>query len=119
MESDQLGINQSRSFLDLRGCPRFKLDVEIRIHSHSSGPLTGYTIDISESGIAAILKMEVSVDQLVQLEFTLPEGTVEVEALVRQRRAFRYGFQFVEQGPARELIARACRRFSIERMLSR
>ena len=76
--------------------------------------LMGRTVDISETGIAAMLRMEVPLGEVVQLEFTLPLGQVEVAALVRQQHAFRYGFQFVEQGPVRELIARTCRDLSLE-----
>ena len=43
-----------------------------------------------------MLREEVPVGEVVRLEFELPLGRVEVLALVRQRSAFRYGFQFVE-----------------------
>jgi len=111
---NQLGTERAAGFVELRQCPRFKLDIEIKVQSHSSGMLLGRTVDISETGIAAMLKMEVPLGEVVQLEFTLPLGQVEVAALVRQRNAFRYGLQFVEQGPARELIARTCRDLSLE-----
>jgi PilZ domain len=100
------------ALVELRRRPRFKLEVEVIIHSHSEGVLKGRTVDISESGIAAMVKVEVPLNELVQLDFKLPEGSVEIEALVRQRNAFRYGFQFVEQGTPREFIARACRRMA-------
>jgi hypothetical protein len=98
------------AFVELRRVPRFAIHVELVIHSHSVGVLKGETVDISESGIAAMLKIEIPLNEVVQLDFKLPEGSVEIEALVRQRNAFRYGFQFVEQGPARDLIVEACRR---------
>ena len=85
------------------------------IVSHSAGAIKGRTVDISESGIAAMVKSEVPLDEVVKLEFTLPEGLVEIQALVRQRNAFRYGFQFVKQGPPREGIRRACRRMAMDR----
>jgi PilZ domain len=100
------------TLVELRRHPRFRLDVEIIIHSHTEGVLKGRTIDISETGISAIVKMEVPLNELVQVDLALPEGSVEIEALVRQRNAFRYGFQFVEQGPPRELVALACRRMA-------
>ena len=109
---------QVPGFVEARQCPRFKLDVEIQVYSRSSGLVTGRTVDLSESGIAAMLKMEVPLGEVVQLEFTLPLGQVEIGALVRQQQAFRYGFQFVEQGPARELIARTCRDLSLEQLLN-
>jgi hypothetical protein len=56
-----------------------------------------------------MLKIEVPVGELVELQFAVPNGPVMVYAVVRQRSAFRYGFQFVESSPAREMIQAACR----------
>jgi len=66
------------------------------------------TVDLSESGISAMLRVEVPVGELVRLEFSLPFGNVEVLAMVRQRNAFRYGFQFVEASSAGDAIGRTC-----------
>lgn len=107
-------VQTTATFVELRRHARFKLDVEVIIHSQSEGVLKGRTVDISQSGIAALVKVEVPLNELVQIDFTLPEGSVEIEALVRQRNAFRYGFQFVERGLPRELITRACRRMARE-----
>ncbi len=71
-------------------------------------------MDISESGISAMLRVEVPAGEVVRLEFTLPLGDVEVLALVRQRNAFRYGFQFVETSSAQDVIGRTCRQLSVE-----
>ena len=106
-------VQAKATFVELRRVPRFRLEVEVIIHSHSAGVIKGKTVDISESGMAAMLKIEIPVNELVQLDLMLPEGLVEIEALVRQRNAFRYGFQFVEQGPPRKLIALACRRLAM------
>ena len=54
----------------------------------------GHTVDISESGISAMLRVEVPIGEVVRLESELPDGPVEVHAMVRQRNAFRYGMQF-------------------------
>ena len=71
-------------------------------------------MDISESGISAMLMVEVPIGEVVRLEFALPLGEVEVHALVRQRNAFRYGFQFVESTSAQDIVGRTCRQFAIE-----
>jgi hypothetical protein len=113
-ESDSIRGDQTATFIELRRSPRFKVEVEVIIHSHSAGVLKGKTVDISESGMAAMVKMEVPLNELVQLDLILPEGPVEIEALVCQRNAFRYGFQFVEQGAPRQVILWACRRLAIE-----
>ena len=81
---------------DARQHPRFKLETKIRVYSRTAGLLTGHTVDISESGISAMLKLDLPVGEVVELVVELPDGPVEVRALVRHKTAFRYGFQFVE-----------------------
>ena len=71
-------------------------------------------VDISESGMAVMLMTEVPLGEVVELEATLPLGRLEIEALVRQRNAFRYGLKFVEHGFPRELIASTCRQLAAE-----
>jgi hypothetical protein len=103
---DQSGSGSSGR--EARRHRRFNLELEIRIDSKTSGVLTGRTVDISESGISAMLKIEVPVGEMVELRFKLPNGPVTVYAMVRQRNAFRYGFQFVETPASREIILAAC-----------
>ena len=87
---------------DARRHPRFRIwkcrSVSIRATAPSSA---AHTVDISESGIAVLLREEVPIGEVVRLEFALPDGAVEALAMVRQRSAFRYGFQFVEPVPRR------------------
>jgi hypothetical protein len=61
-----------------------------------------------------MLKVEVPLGTVVRLEFELPLGTVDVPALVRQRNAFRYGFQFVEASTAQETIGRTCGQLALQ-----
>ncbi|MCU1303696.1 MAG: PilZ protein [Candidatus Sulfotelmatobacter sp.] len=97
--------------------PRFKLTVKIRVNSRTCGSLSGHTVDISRSGISAMLKIEVPLGELVELEFTVPIGAVTVYAMVRQRSAFRYGMQFVESKPVMEIIEATCRQLAVEQAL--
>jgi hypothetical protein len=73
-------------------------------------------VDISESGISAMLREEVPIGELVRLEFSVPAGDIEVHAMLRQRNAFRYGFQFVEDSFAEEMIRRTCRELALEQI---
>jgi hypothetical protein len=66
-----------------------------------------------------MLREEVPVGEVVRLEFTLPLGDVEVLALVRQRSAFRFGFQFVETSSAQDVIGRTCSQFAVEQPVFR
>ena len=106
-----------RAAVDQRRQPRFKLQVDIGVNSRTSGMLKGYTVDISESGVSAMLRIEVPVGEVVELDFTLPFGPVKIYAMVRQRSAFRYGFQFVESNFVREVITPTCRQLAVEQSL--
>jgi hypothetical protein len=103
--------------VDARRHPRFKIEVDITVNSRTSGMLKGHTVDISESGIAAMLRLEVSVGEVVELAFTLPFGPVTIYAMVRQKSAFRYGFQFVESTFVQEVIRSTCRQLAVEQSL--
>jgi hypothetical protein len=109
----QLEARSVREIVDARRQPRFKLGVNISVHSKTRGTLNGYSVDISETGISANLRMEVPFDELVELDFTLPSGVVTIYAVVRQRNAFRYGFQFVESNAMSEVIRSTCRELAL------
>ena len=104
--------------VDARRHPRYKLEVGICVYARDSEVVRGRTVDISESGISAILPIEVPVAEVVRLEFTLPTGDVEIHAMVRQRNAFRYGFQFLESSTAQDQIGRTCRQLAIEQAVA-
>jgi hypothetical protein len=99
---------EDKKRVEKRHYQRFKLDVEIKVNSRTAGRLTGHSIEISEYGMSAILVIEVPVGEVIQLEFKLPTGTAKALAFVRNRTAFRYGFEFVRPNPAQELIKSAC-----------
>jgi hypothetical protein len=102
-----------QALTDARRHPRFKLEAELRIYPRNSPVVRGHTVDISESGVSAMLRVEVPLGAVVRLEFDVPLGSVEVPALVRQRNAFRYGFQFLETGAVQETIGRTCAQLAL------
>lgn len=114
---NQPAIGRARGVEDARRQPRFKLQVKIKICSRAGEVLQGETVDISESGISAMLKIEVPLGELVELAFTLPFGQVKIYAMVRQRHAFRYGFQFVESAGGHEVIHATCSHLAVEQSL--
>jgi hypothetical protein len=108
----ELGVQnlpETQPFADARRHRRFELQTDIRVYSRTTGLLKGYTVDIGESGISAQLKLEVSVGEVVELEFELPSGPVAIRAVVRYKTAFRYGFQFVEPDPQGVIMATCSR----------
>ena len=111
---NQFGIGPTHEVVEARRHPRYKLEVEVCVYPRNAAVVRGHTVDISESGISAMLRVEVPIGEVVRLEFSLPSGNVEVHALVRQRNAFRYGFQFVEDSAVQSIVARTCRQLAVE-----
>lgn len=110
--------NPISDLIDRRREPRFKLEAEITIHSKSCGTVKGQTVDISESGISALVALELPLSELVELDFTLPFGRVTSYAVTRERNAFRYGFQFAESNCIQEIIRPTCRVLAMEQCVS-
>lgn len=106
-----------QTMADARRQPRFKIEVDITINSRTRGLLKGHIVDISETGIAAMVPIETPLGENVELNFTLPGGAVTIHAMVRQKRAFRYGFEFVNSDSMHELIRRTCRDLAIDQSL--
>ena len=113
--SKQFADGERREVLDARRYPRYKLEVDIRVYPRNSDVVRGHTVDISQSGISAVLRDEVPIGEVVRLEFTLDFGNVDVPAIIRQRNAFRYGFQFVEAASMQDVIAKTCRHLALEK----
>jgi hypothetical protein len=98
--------------------PRFAIAVDITINSPTCGALKGHSVDLSESGIAAMLSIEAPLGENVDLSFTLPSGPVTIHAVVREKNAFRYGFEFVDSDSMHELIRRICRDLAVNQALT-
>jgi c-di-GMP-binding flagellar brake protein YcgR len=114
----QIGSERIREAMDARRCPRYKLDVDISVYPRNAPVVRGHTVDISESGISAMLTTEVPIGEVVRLEFSLSTGDVQVHAMVRQRNAFRYGFQYLEASSAQDIIGRTCRQLALEQSMA-
>jgi hypothetical protein len=105
---EPIGIPRLDALREARRDLRFKLDVDVQIDSPSKGSVLGRTLDLSDHGISATLPLELPVGEVVQVNFKLRIGRVAVFATVRNRNAFRHGFQFVEPNPALYLIRENC-----------
>lgn len=111
---NQSGSDPIRYVREKRQQPRFQLEVPILVYPRNRAVVRGFTVDLSESGIAAMLRDEIPLGEVVRLEFTVPLGPVEILALVCQRSAFRYGLQFVESASAQDVIGQTCHQLAIE-----
>jgi len=106
--------SEMNQIIEARRHRRFRIEVKVNVYPRNCPVVHGDTVDISESGISAMLREEVPVGEVVRLEFALPFGEVELLAFVRQRSAFRFGFQFVESGVAQQIIGRTCAQLALE-----
>ena len=108
-----------RDVSEVRRKPRFKLTVDITIHSKSCGLLRARALDISEIGIAAVLEEDIPLGEVVKLQIPLPAGPMSISATVRQRGSFfRYGFEFIESNTVRETLQSACHQLAIQQSAS-
>jgi len=87
-----------------RCAPRIRLEIDVNIYSQKAGSVSGRTLDVSETGISAVLPAELPIGEAVRLEIRSRVEPVTVGAVVRNRNVFRYGFQFDQPGAGRELI---------------
>jgi c-di-GMP-binding flagellar brake protein YcgR len=82
-----------------RNYERYDLDTELTARLSVDGPeiMRGYSLDISINGIAGVFVTGWEVGTHVWLEFSLPicSGRMQMQAVVRNRSGYRYGFEFV------------------------
>jgi len=85
------------------GHQRLQLEADLIVRSES-GLVPGRALDITESGISAILAVQLQVGATVELQIKLPMVLATTLAVVRSRNVFRHGFEFL--GPLRDVVGR-------------
>ena len=76
-----------------RRSPRLSLSIDVTLFCLGQGVIKGRICEISEAGFAATLPLDLAFGESVTAEIHLPFGTKTVEAVVRNRIAFRHGFE--------------------------
>src|SRR6266404_7422187 len=74
---------------------RLEWETEVTIRS-ANEYLPGRTLDISESGMSALLPTELEVGEIVELNIKTPIALATGRAVVRNRNVFRHGFEFLQ-----------------------
>lgn len=96
----------------VRNFPRYHLDQRVSVRATLAGKTTtllGRTSDISEGGVGIVIPESLDVGTEVQVEVGMGSGVVTASAVVRHRRGFHHGLEFLELAPAQgEQIRRAC-----------
>jgi hypothetical protein len=80
--------------------PRFRADFRATVSyllGNQYQKVEGHCRDLSEAGIGILLATEMNVGEVVGLSFSLPGSPAgwEVRAVVRYRRVYQYGFEFL------------------------
>jgi hypothetical protein len=94
-------------FANTRRWPRYKIDVPIRaiVHNGSTTKLVdGRGTEINEGGLTVFAGLELRVGDNVEVEFTPPYSgqPIRVRCLVRNRRGYTYGVEFLRLNPEDE-----------------
>jgi predicted GNAT superfamily acetyltransferase len=80
--------------------PRYRSEFQVNvsyIQDDQHKKLAGHCRDLSEAGVGILLAAELSNGDVVGLGFSLPGSTLfwDVRAVVRYRRGYHYGFEFL------------------------
>jgi c-di-GMP-binding flagellar brake protein YcgR len=80
--------------------PRYRADFRVAVN-HLLGnqyqKIEGHCRDLSQAGIGILLATELNAGEVTGLSFVLPGSSLswEVRAVVRYRRGYHYGFEFL------------------------
>jgi len=83
-----------------RRYPRYRCEFPVAVSlfcGDGHQQLNAHCRDLSEAGIGVLLAAELPPGEVVSLTFALPGGSEswEVRAVLRHRRGFHYGFEFL------------------------
>jgi CheY-like chemotaxis protein len=82
---------------------RVMLDAEVTIYSEGHGSMPARVSEISESGFAATLPLELLLGEVVIVEIHLPFAIKRVKAVIRNRKVFRHGFELLPTTVSEEM----------------
>lgn len=78
---------------------RYRYGVPFVLHRSASialSRMTGVSLEISEAGMSAIVRMGLRIGERIEVEIHLPSGDLRATAIVRGHTGKHYGFQFVD-----------------------
>ncbi len=101
----QPGMRSSQERAVFRRWQRYRLNVPIRLiytHEGTSKIVSGRGNDMCEGGVLVFAGLELKSGDAVSLEFTPPysAGPVRAKGVIRHRRGYNYGVEFVQETAA-------------------
>ena len=97
VHTDLAAQNVSGALHDRRQHPRYRYSVPLTIRAANGKAMPGISIEISASGLSAIIAESLKLNDTVELE---PVAGVKISALVRHNIGKIYGFQFLNLSAA-------------------
>src|SRR5689334_19407564 len=99
------GPSSSQERAVFRRWQRYRLNVPIRLvytHDGTSKIMSGRGNDVSEGGVLVFAGIELKTCDEVSIEFTPPfsAGPVRAKGIVRHRRGYNYGIEFLMETEA-------------------
>jgi hypothetical protein len=89
--------------------PRFPVDTRVTIN-HAEQTASGQAVEVSQGGIAILTVADLTVGEVVELQFKLRQNVLRLRAIIRNRKGARYGMEFLTLSPQqREHIVSWCR----------
>lgn len=89
--------------------PRFPVDTRVTVN-HAGQTVSGQAVEVSQGGIAILTVANLTVGEVVELQFRLRQNVLLLRAIIRNRKGARYGMEFLTLSPQqREHIVNWCR----------
>lgn len=109
-----MSAKPARAFLNtpgrrLRRNPRYRSSFPVSVTLLAAGryqTLEAHCKDVSKAGLGVMVAAELASGEVVSLHFTLPglADPWEVRGVLRHRRGYHYGFEFLSLGPERSAV---------------
>lgn len=94
----RIAPSATRLGTSLRRHPRLLFSVPMKLRLLAAGGIRthrGVSLDISESGMGALVEGRLGIGDTVQIELTLPSCELDAIAVVRHSSTLRSGFEFI------------------------
>ena len=90
-----VNISQARPS-ERRRFPRYYTDLSVRVRNQQEQEFAGRCTIVAEGGLGAILPEPIPTGSMVTLQFSIPPDAtvVTVQAVVRNQKGLRHGFEF-------------------------